>query len=232
MRQEMNQEKLYELAESIKAHGILQPLVLRRKGDRFEVIAGHRRLIAAGMARLAEIPAVVRDSTDSETTVLRMHENLIREDVDPVSEAIFIVKAIKELGLDITVFARMLNRSVEYVCNRVSIAEMPSYLQRAVKDRTLPLGVALILNQVDDEMYKERWTAAAVRDGMTIRSAQNALFEWQKIRDIRADALPGEAPVPIPEVPPAYMPVCARCGQPADVRDLQIVRIHKGQCGG
>src|SRR3990167_783747 len=125
MRQQFDEEKLQELAESIKKHGVLQPLVLRERGGRFEIIAGHRRLAACGIARLGKVPALVRNATDSETAILRMHENLIREDVDPVSEAIFIANQIKALRTDLAAFAKMLGKSEQYIGDRLSIAEMP-----------------------------------------------------------------------------------------------------------
>jgi ParB family chromosome partitioning protein len=94
VRTAMDEEKLVELANSIKLHGLIQPITVRKVGPRYEVIAGHRRLKACRRAGVALVPSIVREVNDAKADELRMAENLYREDVNPVDEARYIRRMI------------------------------------------------------------------------------------------------------------------------------------------
>src|SRR3990167_8813875 len=174
MRGAFDVVKLNELIDSIRQNGLMQPLVVRRKGERYEVIAAHRRLAACGYLRIGQVPCMVRDADDRKTAVLRMHENLIREEVNPVEEALFIARTINDTGMTAAEIAGEIGRSENYVADRLEIATMPPYMQQAIREENLSLGVALALNKVTDEGTKSRWTESAIRDGMTVKVAENA----------------------------------------------------------
>ncbi len=230
MRLDLNEDNLRELSSSIRDYGIIEPLVLRRKGDRFEVIAGHRRLAAAFIVRLREVPAVVRDSSDRETTILRVHENLIREDVDVVSEAHFFAQSIKDLSLTIQEFAKMIHRSDAYIYDRLAIAEMPEFLQDALKEKAVPLGIALALQDLDDDELKYKWLMSAIENGLTVRSLRDAIREH---KNLLARVESGElAPLPPShfDAPPIVIYPCARCGERHPLERLKIVRICIDDC--
>src|SRR3990167_8865504 len=139
----VDEEALQDLYESIRENGILQPLLVRPREGRFEVIAGGRRLLVARKLGLKTAPCVVRDATDSETAIFRFEENLKRADINPVEEAKYISEAITALGIEIDAFAQSINRSVDWVENRLAIAYMPPYLQQYIIGKKVALGVAL-----------------------------------------------------------------------------------------
>src|SRR3990167_9330228 len=117
-----------DLVISIRQNGILQPLLVRPRGDRYEVIAGNRRLQAARRLGLSEVPCMVRDANDNETAIFRFEENFKRSDITVIEEAKYIAEAITALGITIEEFAEKINRSADWIENRLSVADMPDYL--------------------------------------------------------------------------------------------------------
>lgn len=129
-RKTFDQAKLLELAESIKAHGIIQPVVLRTAGDRFELIAGERRWRAAGMAKLATVPAIIRDDL---TARAQMVENLQREDLSAF-EIYRVVAAELDAGTSQKELAAQYGKSKQWISDYAAVAKMPPALQDALRD--------------------------------------------------------------------------------------------------
>ena len=230
VRSKFNEEEINALRESIQSNGILVPLLVRPKGERFEVIDGDCRLEAAGRARVGSVPCVVRDATDSDTHILRMLANLERSNPDPVSEAIYIARAVSSGVLSIEDFARKLNRSVEWIENRMTIAEMPEYLQEALRNKEIGLSVALELYGVEDEAWRTRFVSMAKNDGMTSVAAKACRQQWEETRQ-RFEESGVEIPVEeIPFVPPVIKARCEKCNTIDDVMLMRMVRIHARDC--
>lgn len=222
--------ELDDLYVSIRESGILQPILVRPRGDRYEVIAGNRRLAVARKLGLEQVPALVRDASDTETAIFRFEENLKRADINPVEEAKYIAESITALGISAQEFAQKINRSEQWIADRIAVAGMPDYLQGYLMNRTIKLGVALALNEIEDEKVKFDWTGHAAEYGMTVFAAQNALNEWQKI-DRQKKAAPLGADTPeVPIVPPTVSVPCARCGLPRSLQELKFVRICSPDC--
>lgn len=121
VRRSFNQEALEELAADIKERGILQPLVVRQVvGDSYEIIAGERRYRAAQIAELAELPVIIKTMTDREARLANLAENLQRQDLEPVDEKAFFEVLQNEYNLSLADIARIINKSVGYVRNRLS----------------------------------------------------------------------------------------------------------------
>lgn len=230
MRIGIDQSKQQDLLESIKTQGILQALLLRPRGERFEVIAGNRRLQAARSLGLEQIPALVRDTNDSDTAILRFEENIKRADVDPVSEARYIAETITALETTVQDFATKIGRSEQYVFDRLMISAMPDYMHEHLIAGTLSLGVALALYQVDDEETRYNWTMHAVDSGMTVRAANTALREYKKLKRAKEDRPEGIDAAPIPATPPTVYVHCVRCRSNALIEQTKLVRIHNPIC--
>lgn len=230
VRLAFNEEEIQALTESIKDKGILVPLLVRQLGERYEVIDGDCRLEAAVRLRYRQVPCVVRTATDSETHILRLLANLTRSNPDPVSEAIYISKAISSGVFTAEELAQKLNRSLSWVSDRLAIAGMPDYMQSALQEGKVKLGVALALNELDDDNVKRSWLASALNDGLSVKAAEDAVRDYFNIQD-RVNR--GESPPPAPEYyekPPVIMYPCARCGEIAPLEELRLVRIHTNQC--
>ncbi len=178
MRSDAHDEDIEELAASIKSIGLLQPVLLRPVGDRFEIIAGHRRVTAARHAGLVVISSIVRGASDSEATVAKLHENLLRRDVNPVDEGIFLSKVMQEQNLDIKQIADMTKRSEIYIASRLEILDYPGYLIEAVGEKQISLGAAHWLNQIADERVRQSYVNYAIKGGISVRRARAWFESW------------------------------------------------------
>ena len=219
-----------DLVISIRQNGILQPLLVRPRGDRYEVIAGNRRLQAARKLGLSEVPCMVRDANDNETAIFRFEENCKRSDITVVEEAKYIAEAVNALGITIAEFAEKVNRSVDWIENRLAVADMPDYLQGYLMAKTMPLGVALALNEIKDDKVRKEWAWHGATHGMTILAAQNALREWEKLDRQRQEAPPGADIPAMPVTPPVAYARCERCQASRPIQQMKFVRICNPVC--
>ena len=227
MRTSLDRDELFDLAENIKANGLINPITVRPVGEKFEVVAGHRRLSACKIAGIIKIPCVVRTLDDKQTFEVMAAENLERADVDPVDEAIFITRYKEKTGKTDSEIAESVKRSVAWVQSRLIVGEMPEYMQAYLKSGELKLGVALALAQIDDERTCRLWTEIAVRDGANVRLAEHWLYEYNRQKlpgGTLSDTPPSDAPESTPLV------VKFRCyidGQEYDARQFRTVMVHE-----
>jgi ParB family chromosome partitioning protein len=145
-RKTMDQDKLAELAESIKAQGVIQPIVVRDLGGQnFEIIAGERRWRASQLAGLSEIPAVVRDVDDRTVVAMALIENIQREDLNPLEEASALQRLIDEFDLTHAQAADAVGRSRAAVSNLLRLLELPKEIRVMIDTRALEMGHARAL---------------------------------------------------------------------------------------
>lgn len=179
MRSDVRDDGIDELAQSIQAIGLLQPVILRAMGKRYEIIAGHRRVVAARLAGLVLIPSIVRKPTDKEATVFKLHENLLRRDVNPVDEAIFLAQVMKELDLDISGIVSLTKRSESYISGRLEILEYPDYLIEAIGEKQVSLGAAQWLVKITDERIRRNYVSYAISGGISVKRAIAWFESWR-----------------------------------------------------
>jgi ParB family chromosome partitioning protein len=145
-RSHMDTERLQELADSIKAQGLIQPIVVRPIGkDRFEIIAGERRWRAAQLASLREVPVVVRDSDDHAALAMALIENIQREDLNPLEEATALQRLIDEFALTHQQAADAVGRSRAAVSNLLRLLELPDAVRKLVERGAIEMGHARAL---------------------------------------------------------------------------------------
>ena len=227
MRSDLDRDTIDELARSIKREGLINPITVRPAGDKFEVVAGHRRFRACMIAGEVKIQCMVKELTDEQVFEIRAHENLFREDVDPVDEAIYISKLIGEDDSKIKEVAERLNRSVQWVEDRLGIMFYPDYLVAAIKEKKISLGVAKWLGRIEDEVYRKMFIDRAIADGMPVWQAQYYFEQWNAgIYKNSADVLPPE-PGSNPSLVRKVQVRCERCGTIAEDPNLQSVFIHR-----
>ena len=131
-RKHFDEEKLGELSSSIKQHGIIQPLILKKKGDRYMIIAGERRFRAARMAGLKEVPAIIKDFDDKEILEVSIIENIQREDLNPIEEAQAIDMLMNEYDFTQETVAERLGRSRPAIANTLRLLTLPDFAQEQV----------------------------------------------------------------------------------------------------
>jgi ParB family chromosome partitioning protein len=171
-RTNFDQAALEQLAQSIATHGVVQPVVLRPKGDRFELVAGERRWRAARMAGLTRIPAVVRDVQDKDLLELALIENIQREDLNPIEEAQAYKKLIETVGLTQESLAERVGRDRSYITNYLRLLRLPDDIQRLVAESRLSTGHARTLLGLEHLDEQRRLARRIIDKGLSVRETE------------------------------------------------------------
>ncbi|QQR77579.1 MAG: ParB/RepB/Spo0J family partition protein [Candidatus Moraniibacteriota bacterium] len=171
-RIQFSEEKLMELAQSIKEHGILQPLIVTRVGSNFELIAGERRLQAAKIVGLTEVPVMIREAEDQEKFELAIIENIQRHDLNPIEESRAYERLSKEFQLSQEAIAKKMGRSRSAIANTMRLLQLPIDIQRAVADETISEGHAKALLSIDNPEKQRALFDLIVQQGLTVREAE------------------------------------------------------------
>ena len=178
-RKEFGGEALIALAESIKARGILQPLVVRPlPGGEFELIAGERRLRAAKMAELEQVPALVRDADESQRLELALIENMAREDLNPVEEARACATLVEDLGITKEELARRLGRSRVAISNLIRLLALPDEALTMLETGELSEGHGRAVLMCKDHGGQRQLARSAVAQGWSVRETERRAKEW------------------------------------------------------
>ncbi len=226
MRSQMDDEKLDELTASIKSYGLIQPITLRKVGSRYEVVAGHRRFRACVRAGVVLVPSIVRVLDDKESDTLRMHENLFREDVNPVDEARYIRKMIDVHQADPVELARMTGKSATYLQARYDLLDYPKYLVDEVEAGRVSLTAAAWLAKISEDGIRSEYTRFAALGGITARRAEAWFRSWE-LGQLPRDASTYIAPVTgVPVEPLKLMMPCVLCGHGDEVQNMMMHYAH------
>jgi ParB family chromosome partitioning protein len=172
-RQRFDRQGLEELAESIKEHGIVQPLVVAAQGDdRFRIIVGERRWQAARLAGLEQVPVVVREASDRETLELALIENVQRRDLNPLEEAVAYGRLVQDFGLTQAEVGQRVGKSRTAVANTMRLLSLPETLKRAVTEERITEGHARALLSIPDVQMQLAMLERVERDGLTVRQTE------------------------------------------------------------
>lgn len=172
-RKIFNEDLLDELAESIKEHGVIQPVLLRPASKGFELVAGERRWRAARKAGLKEIPAIVRDLDERQNAFYALVENIQREDLNILEEAGGIQEIIAKYRLTQEEAARVVGKSRSYVTNALRILKLPEEVRKFVNDGSLSAGHARAIAGLPSEALQIEAAAKAVAEGWSVRAIEN-----------------------------------------------------------
>lgn len=171
-RRDMHQDALQELAESIKAQGVMQPIVVRAVGeDKYEIIAGERRWRATQLAGLDTIPAVIRDVSDEAAIAMALIENIQREDLNPMEEAVALKRLQDEFELTQQEVADALGKSRSAVANLLRLLNLTNEVRTMVEHGDLEMGHARCLLSLDSERQKDL-ARIIVSRGLSVRQAE------------------------------------------------------------
>jgi ParB family chromosome partitioning protein len=171
-RSRFDQTKLNELAQSIAENGVVQPLVVRRKGTGYELIAGERRWRAAQSLGLTTIPITILDVPDDKLLELALIENIQREELNAIEEAQAYQKLIETIGLTQDVLAKRVGRDRSYITNYLRLLKLPEDLQRLVQEGQLSTGHARTILALTDEEAQRRLAKKIIDDGLSVREVE------------------------------------------------------------
>lgn len=172
-RKDFDREKIEELATSIKNHGIIQPIIVREKNGRYMIIAGERRWRAAKIAGLIEIPAIVKDFEDKQMYMIALVENLQREDLDPIEEAMGIKKLMEEYDLTQDEIAREIGKSRSAIANIMRLLNLPKKIQELIRNGDITSGHGRALLALDDREQMEEVVGIVVEKNLNVRDTEN-----------------------------------------------------------
>ncbi len=197
-RAEFDAEKLEELAESIKLHGVLQPVVVRRLGDDYQIIAGERRWRAAQMAGLKAIPAVVRELDDAGMIQVALIENLQREDLNPIEEAAAYRKLMDEFDMTQEQLSATLGKSRSAIANGVRLLNLPDGVQEHVAQGRLSGGHARCLLAVSGTDLQLRLADEVIEKGLSVRQTEELVKKLA--RNVSRETMESIPRTPDPDV--------------------------------
>ena len=150
-RKTFNEETLQELAASIKEHGIIEPIIVKKSIKGYELVAGERRTKAAKIAGLEKIPAIVKDFNDQEMMEIALLENIQREDLNPIEEANAYQKIIELSGMTQEEFAKKFGKSRSHVTNMLGLLSLPESVKELVEKKEISMGHARALSKLADD---------------------------------------------------------------------------------
>ncbi|QBG47896.1 ParB/RepB/Spo0J family partition protein [Verrucomicrobia bacterium S94] len=165
-------DALTELVESIKVHGVLQPLLVREVGSKFELIAGERRLRASQAAMLKRVPVIVIEASDEKALEIALIENLQREDLNPIEEAEGYALLQKKFNMTQDQVARQVGKARASVANALRLLELPDSIRKYVAEGLLSVGHAKVLLSLDSEKNQSVLARKAIKDGLSVRALE------------------------------------------------------------
>jgi ParB family chromosome partitioning protein len=172
-------EDLDELARSIRTVGLLNPLTVRACGEKYELIAGYRRLKASEIANLAVVPCRIVDSDDTTADMQKLHENMFREDVNPVDEGNFFKRLLVKNNWRIVDLSVQIHKSPSYVSRRIQLTEADPLIVGALADGQINLSIADELNKVDDPNTRSRLLHYAIHSGATVETVRSWRVQYE-----------------------------------------------------
>ncbi len=170
-------ENLQELVDSIKQHGVIQPLIVRKRGEQFELIAGERRWRASQRAGLLEAPVIVREASDQEVLELALIENLQREDLNPIEEARAFARLAKEFGLRQEDIAQKVAKSRASIANSMRLLDLHEQVQSWLTQGRVSVGHAKVLLSIKSTEDQLRLADEIIRRALTVRAAEKLVAD-------------------------------------------------------
>lgn len=220
-RRHFDDTALDELAASIAAHGVIQPIVVRPHGHDYQIVAGERRWRAAQRARLHEVPVVVREFDDAVTLEVALLENIQRQDLNAIEEAQAYQRLVEEFGHTQDALARTVHKSRSHVANLLRLLELPASVQGMLTDGSLTMGHArALLGARDVEALAER----VVRDELSVRDTEKLAKGAKPAKGRAVSAARTAAPNDDPDI-------AALERQLADLLGLSVKVVSQGEGG-
>lgn len=174
-RTRFDEENLEELARSIRINGIVQPLLVRRVGSGYQLVAGERRWRAAQRAGLERVPVVVRDISDDKMLELALIENIQRQELNPIEEAYAYKRLIEKLGLTQEMVAQRVGKDRSVIANHIRLLRLPDDVQQFVEEDRISMGHARALLGVEEAEVQLKVARSIIEGGLSVRETERAI---------------------------------------------------------
>jgi ParB family chromosome partitioning protein len=227
LRTTADEDKIKELILSIKRYGLIHPIVVFKKGAKYEIFAGHRRFIACKHLQMKEIPCYIRSASEADRDFMKLQENTVREDVNPVDQARHLQRMIDKYGYSQDELAKEIGKARPTVTNLLRLLRYPDYLREAVETGKINQMIAHILAAIDDPTVLREYVRFAVRDGLSQETARQWVQNFFASREQQTRAV-APSDKPVEETPrERYVPKCFFCGLTSDKVPLTMVNLCK-----
>lgn len=181
-RKNFDKIALQELADSIKEHGVFQPIIVKKSIKGYEIIAGERRVKASQIAGLTEIPAIIRDFNDTQMMEIALLENLQREDLNAIEEANAYKKLQETLSLTQDNLAKRLGKSRSHITNMLGLLSLPANIQEEIANKSISMGHARVLSKLDNSNQQQELLEKILNDGISVRELEKLTQEPEIIK--------------------------------------------------
>ncbi|MCI8349267.1 MAG: ParB/RepB/Spo0J family partition protein [Firmicutes bacterium] len=171
-RKTFNEESIEELALSIKEHGIIQPIVVRKNKKGYEIVAGERRWRAAMKAELGVVPCLVRELNDEQNMLIAIIENMQREDLNPIEEAEGLKQMTDAFGMSQEQVSRSVGKSRPYITNSMRLLKLPEYIRNSISEGKLTAGHGRAIITISDEKARESIWKKIIEEGLSVRETE------------------------------------------------------------
>ena len=226
-RKDFNSEALRELAESIKEHGVIQPISVRKVEDKYQLIAGERRLRASKMANLKTIPAIEKKLDERQVMEIALIENLQREDLTPIEEAMAYKKLIDEFGLTQGDVSKRVGKSRSAIANTIRLLKLPKKIQDYVSRETLSMGHARTLLSISDENEMLKICDIAIKNELTVRQLEKLIKDLKDSpQDKKEDKSMKEKDSEVIEIEKKLRSIIGTSVRIKDTKDKKMITIE------
>ena len=178
-RKTFHQDSITELSETIKAHGVIQPIVVKKTETGYELVSGERRLRASKEAGFVKIPAVIKSYSEKDSRLIALIENIQREDLNPIDEALAFQEVADALKLKITDIAQKTGKNRSTVSNLIRLLQLPDSVKEMIKSGRLSEGQARPLLSLGDRRKIEQTAEMIIKDGMTVRQIEEYVSSFE-----------------------------------------------------
>ncbi len=196
-RMSFDQEALAELADSIRTLGLIQPITVRRKGGKFQIISGERRYRACLEAGMDMIPAYLRDASEQGMLEMAIVENIQRADLDPIEIAMSYQRLMDECSLTQEQLSSRVGKKRASVANQMRLLKLPAKVQHDLKVGLISTGHAKVLLGIEDEALQENLCDRIIKDGLSVRGLEDLL---KQAPEVKKKDKPADEPAQLPEV--------------------------------
>lgn len=189
-RKTFDEEALNELAKSISEYGVIQPIIVKKSIKGYELVAGERRTRAAKIAGLTKIPAIIKDFNDNDMMEIALIENIQRENLNPIEEALSFENIIKLRNFTQEEVAEKFGKSRSYITNILGLLRLPEYTKELVSNGKISMGHARVLSKLEDDELINTLATKIVRDGLSVRDIENLVKEedyTKKVKIVRSN---------------------------------------------
>jgi len=225
LRTQASEEGISDLAKSIREIGLIQPITVKKKDGRYEIVAGWRRFAASKLAGLAAVPCRIVDERRDRVEEMRIHENLYREDVTDVDYARYFDYLQREKGLSMDQIAHMVGKSLAFVQQRLELLRGDPQVLAALEGGRISFSVARELISVEDPHMRTRWLRLVIENGATVKTIR----EWKRHAVVSSPAPEPVSPSPISSPPSEPITTaqgeCWICGNMFSEDELHLFRV-------